>query len=245
VHHEYRHRDLLQILGEVCLGEGDDAVVVRLGAAHHALAPPVLDDRFDRFDARTVEAVEGGRGQVAVKGGTIGGDLLLQAVEDALRQPAGVGFGLHHQRWHRADQDGLGDPVLAVAGEVVSDLAAAGGMTDVDRVVKIEVRGDRGQVVRVVVHVVAVAALGRSAVPASVVGDDAVPVLQEEQHLGVPVISGQRPTMAEHDRLARTPVLVEDLDAFTGLEDRHVSLLRSRKLSAKMHHRRYGAMLRR
>src|SRR5437879_4828147 len=40
---QHRHVDLLQVLGEVGLGEGDDAVVVRLGAAHHALAPPVAD----------------------------------------------------------------------------------------------------------------------------------------------------------------------------------------------------------
>jgi hypothetical protein len=35
VHHQDRDRDLLQILGEVGLRKGDDAVVVRLGAAHH------------------------------------------------------------------------------------------------------------------------------------------------------------------------------------------------------------------
>ena len=47
--------------------------------------------------------------------------------------------------------------------------------------------------------------------PAPVVGDDAVAVLQEEQHLGVPVVGRQRPAVAEDDRLARAPVLVEDL----------------------------------
>ena len=49
VHHQDRHRDLLQVLGEVGLREGDDAVVVGLRAAHHSLAPPVLDDRFRRL----------------------------------------------------------------------------------------------------------------------------------------------------------------------------------------------------
>ena len=51
VHHQNRDGDLLQVFGEVGLGERDDAVVVRLGAAHHSLAPPVLDVRFGRFDA--------------------------------------------------------------------------------------------------------------------------------------------------------------------------------------------------
>jgi len=41
VHHQHGHVDLLQILGEVRLRECDDAVVMRLGAAHHALAPPI------------------------------------------------------------------------------------------------------------------------------------------------------------------------------------------------------------
>jgi hypothetical protein len=43
VHDQHRHVDGLEIPGEIGLGEGLDAVVMRLGAAHHALAPPVLD----------------------------------------------------------------------------------------------------------------------------------------------------------------------------------------------------------
>jgi hypothetical protein len=58
VHDEDRHGDLLEVLGEIGLGEGDDAVVVGLRSAHHSLAPPVLDDRLRRFHARSVEAVE-------------------------------------------------------------------------------------------------------------------------------------------------------------------------------------------
>src|SRR5690348_5571466 len=49
--------------------------------------------------------------------------------------------------------------------------------------------------------------------PAPVMGDDPVAVLQEEQHLGVPVVGRKRPAMAEDNRLARAPVLVEDLRA--------------------------------
>ena len=48
VHHQHRHVDLLEVLGEVGLRERLDAVVMRLGAAHHALAPPVLDDALAR-----------------------------------------------------------------------------------------------------------------------------------------------------------------------------------------------------
>ena len=55
-----------------------------------------------------------------------GGQLGLKVVEDALRQAAGVGFGLHHERRHRADQHRLGHPALTVPGDVVHDFAAAG-----------------------------------------------------------------------------------------------------------------------
>ena len=91
--------------------------------------------------------------------------------------------------------------LLTVPGDVVHDLAATGRVPDVDRVVQVEVRGQGGQVVGVVVHVVAVAGLGGAAVAAAVVRDDAVTVLQEEHHLGVPVVGRQRPAVAEDDRL--------------------------------------------
>src|SRR5271170_7693550 len=54
VHDQDRHRDRLEVLGEVGLGERHDAVVLGLGAAHHALPPPVVDDRLDRRDAGPV-----------------------------------------------------------------------------------------------------------------------------------------------------------------------------------------------
>ena len=107
----------------------------------------------------------------------------------------------------------FGHAALTVPGDVAHDLAAAGGVPDVDGVVEIEMGGQRGQVVGVVVHVVTVAGLRGAPVPAPVMGDDAVAVLQEEQHLGVPVVGRQRPAVAEDDRLARAPVLVEDLRA--------------------------------
>src|SRR5579859_4091158 len=49
--------------------------------------------------------------------------------------------------------------------------------------------------------------------PAPIMGDHPVTTLHEEQHLGVPVVSRQRPAVAEDDRLSGPPVLVEDLRA--------------------------------
>ena len=106
----------------------------------------------------------------------------------------------------------------------MGDLATAGGVPDVDGVVQVEVFDDRGEVVGVVVHVVAVGGLRGAAVAAPVVGDDPVAVLQEEQHLVVPVVGRQRPAMAEHDRLTLTPVLVEDLGAVVRGDGGHLNL---------------------
>ena len=65
-------------------------------------------------------------------------------------------------------------------GDIVDDLAASGRMADVDRVVEIEIRGQCGQIIGVVVHVVPIAGLRRAAVPPPVVGDNPIAVAQEE-----------------------------------------------------------------
>ena len=56
---------------------------------------------------------------------------------------------------------------------------------------------DRGRIGGVMVHVMA-----RASMAAAVDPDDTVAVLDEEQHLGVPVIGTQRPTVMEDNGLA-------------------------------------------
>jgi hypothetical protein len=65
------------------------------------------------------------------------------------------------------------------------------------------------------VHLVAGVGLGRTAMAATVMRDDAIALGEEEHHLGVPVVGAERPAVMEHDRLSvlGTPVLVEDLRA--------------------------------
>jgi hypothetical protein len=84
--------------------------------------------------------------------------------------------------------------------------------------------GDCGSVGRVVIHVVAIADLGRAAVAAAVVRNDTKALGEEEQHLGVPIIAGQRPAMVEHDGLGRlgAPILEEDFNAVGGGDRAHV-----------------------
>jgi hypothetical protein len=110
-----------------------------------------------------------------------------------------------------ADQYRFRHATFAVSSNVVNDLAATGGVPDVDGVTEIEMGSQRSQVVGVVVHIVTVAGLCGASVSPPVMGDHAVAAVQEEQHLGVPVVGRKRPAVAEDDRLARAPVLVEDL----------------------------------
>ena len=90
-----------------------------------------------------------------------------------------------------------------------------------DGVVQVEVLDEVGQVVGVVVHVVALADLRGAAVPAPVMGDHAVAVVQEEHHLGVPVVGRQGPSVTEDDRLPGAPVLEENLGSVLGRELGH------------------------
>src|SRR6185295_10071346 len=96
------------------------------------------------------------------------------------------------------------------------------GMADVNGVLQIQMGGHRREVIGIVIHVMAVGALSGPAVTAAIVSDDAIAVVEEEQHLRVPVIGRQRPAMAEHDGLAFAPVLVEDFGAVFGGDGGHV-----------------------
>src|ERR1700738_5250057 len=96
--------------------------------------------------------------------------------------------------------------------QIVRHLAAAGGVTDMHGLLQVEMRGKRRKIVSIMIHVVTVARLRGPAVAAAVMGYDAIAVTQEEQHLRVPVICRQRPSMAEYDGLTGAPVLVVAFD---------------------------------
>ena len=53
---------------------------------------------------------------------------------------------------------------------------------------QVKVLDQVGKVVSVVIHVVAFAGLRGAAVPAPVMGNHPIAVMQEEEHLGVPVV---------------------------------------------------------
>ena len=79
----------------------------------------------------------------------------------------------------------------------------------------------RGKVVGIVIHVVTVGGLAGAAVPAAIVSDDAIALIEKEQHLRIPVIGRQRPAMTENDGLTLAPILVVNLDAVFGRDCAH------------------------
>ena len=127
----------------------------------------------DGFRAGPVVAIERSGRQVVVELRAVGGELRLQAVEHFLGQAARIGRRLHHQRRHGADDRRFCHAAFAMAGNVMHDFAAAGGMADMHGVLEVEMRRQRREVVGVVIHVVAAADLARAAVAAPVMRDDA------------------------------------------------------------------------
>src|SRR5262245_49406663 len=95
-------------------------------------------------------------------------------------------------------------------------------MADVNGVLEVEMGGQRREIVGAMIHVVAVGDLRRAAMAAAIMGDDAIAVSDEKQHLRVPIVSRQRPAVAEHDGLALPPIFVEDLRS-----EEHTSELQS------------------
>ena len=94
-------------------------------------------------------------------------------------------------------------------------------MANVNGVLQVEMRGQRRQVIGIVIHVVAITHLSGPAMAAAVMRYNAIAVLEEEQHLCVPVIGRQRPAVAEHDGLTLSPVLVVDFRAVGGGDRAH------------------------
>ena len=94
-----------------------------------------------------------------------------------------------------------------------------------DRILQIQMLHHRRQIRRIVIHIMPIARLRRPPMPAPVMRHHAIPMLQKEQHLRIPVIGRKRPAMAEHNRLPRPPVLVVNLNAVLRLNRRHSNLL--------------------
>jgi hypothetical protein len=187
---------------------------------HHALQPERVPDAFGDFRACTVVAVER-QAQILEELRAVGLHAGAQLIEDLERSAGGIGRRLQHQRRDGADQHCPGNPLSAVAADVAGDLASAGRMSDVNGILEVELGNELGQIVGVSVHVVAGPRLARAAMAAPIVGDAAVALRGEEEHLVFEGIGRQRPAMAEHDGLPSSPILIVDFCAILGGEHRH------------------------
>jgi hypothetical protein len=59
---------------------------------------------------------------------------------------------------------------------------------------------------------------------ATVDADHAIAMVDEEKHLGIPVVGAERPAMMEDNRLALAPVFVKNFDAVLRFDKAHVTL---------------------
>src|ERR1700734_3449889 len=95
--------------------------------------------------------------------------------------------------------------------DVTGNLPTTGRVADMDCVLQVELFGERREIIGVCIHVVAIPSLCGTAVASPVMRDHTITALAEKQHLSVPVVRCKRPTVTEHDGLACSPVLVENL----------------------------------
>src|SRR5260370_42276791 len=112
-----------------------------------------------------------------------------------------MGWGLHHQRRHGADDRRPGHILIAMTGEITPHLAAASRMADVNRILQVEMIGDGLQIVSVMVHVMSVAGLTRATMSAAISRNDAIAFAEKKKHLRVPIIRRERPAVTEDNRL--------------------------------------------
>jgi len=101
-------------------------------------------------------------------------------------------------------------------GRCSAPLRPAGGEADQDGVLQVQRIHEGCEVIGVGVHFVAVPGLAGPAVAATVMGDAAITVGRQEEHLRLPTVRTQRPPVTEYNGLTRAPVLVVDLCAVFG-----------------------------
>src|SRR5579864_1015906 len=99
-----------------------------LGAAHHALAPPILNNSLRNLRTWPVEAIKRSRGHIEKELRSVVGQRLTEAVEHFNRGSTGIALGLDHERRNGAHQNSLGNAALrlAVLRNITRHFAAAG-----------------------------------------------------------------------------------------------------------------------
>src|ERR1700679_3324431 len=169
-------------------------------AAHHPLAPPVLNDSWRGLLAGSFEAIKRTRSHVKKELSPVFSQCFAEAVEHFDRCAARVLLGLDHERGNSGDQHGLGYAALrlAVLCDIASHFATTCRMTDMDRISQVEMLDHCRGVGLIVIHVVASGHLRGATVTAPVMRNDAIAVGKKEEHLRVPVVRRQWPAVVKH-----------------------------------------------
>src|SRR5215218_3319801 len=215
VHDQSRDIDLLEVLGEIGLREGLDALVGVLEAGLHAPEPELIQYALGDLSPGPIGTVELCR-QVLVELRGVLRKAAPQVVEDLNRKPLRIGRGFQHKRRHCSDEHRFGNSLLSVAPDVADDLTAAGGVAHEYGILEIERLNHGCKIVGIAVHVIPPRGLARPAMATTVVRDHTEPVLRKEKHLTVPSVGVQRPTVRERYDRAFAPVLVVDFGAVLG-----------------------------
>src|SRR5215203_1033062 len=187
VQDQSRDIDLLEVLGEISLREGLDALVRVFEASLHAPEPELIQYTLRDLGPRPIGTVELSR-QVLVELRTVLRKAAPHVVEDLHWKPLRIGRGFQHKRRHCSDEHCFGDPLRPVAPHVADDLAAAGGVAHEYGILEIERLNHSCKIVGIAVHVIPRRGLARPAMTTAVVRDHAEAILREEKHLTVPSV---------------------------------------------------------
>src|SRR5215472_3326901 len=169
------------------------------------------------------------------------------AVDHRFRRAPGNALPLHHRGYDRIEEDYFGDPRCSMARDVPGQFAAARRMPNQYCAAKIKLVHELGKIIGPRINIVTGSRLIGRAVSPPVMGDGAVTLGIEKQHLCFPRRTGQWPAVRENNRRSRAPVTIVDSSTVTGFDCWHgiSPLLAERPMQHAGHHEPCPSLARR
>src|SRR3981081_3286029 len=149
------HVDLLELVGEVCLGKRVDAVVCSNNRYLHSLQPECVPNTLRNLRIGFVVSVKGDS-KVLKELRAVRSHASANLVEGRQRKAARIFLGFQHKWRDRTDQHGLRYSLGSVPPDVAHDLTAPRGMADQSYIFQIQLVEQRSQIIGVCIHVVAI-----------------------------------------------------------------------------------------
>ena len=131
-----------------------------------------------------------------------------------------VSWVFEHEGQGGRNQGQAIDALAAMSGEITDDLRGAHGVSDQHHVMEVQLLEQRAEVVRERIVVIPASRIAAPTVAALVVGD-AARMLGERDHLILPDVTIDRPSVHEDDRPTLTPAAPEQLHAVAGFDRVH------------------------